>query len=93
MKRVKKPKSKQKHIVSDKQLQKVKEKVTEDVTKKALLLFLAAAADEMELSDEQVCKIFERANRYAEYIDTHLVKIKQVQEVVEKGTGVQMGWW
>lgn len=93
MKRVKKPKSKQKYIVSDKQLQKVKEKVTEDVTKKALLLFLAAAADEMELSDEQVCKIFERANRYAEYIDAHLVKIKQVQEVVEKGTGVQMGWW
>ena len=93
MKRVKKPKSKQKYIVSDKQLQKVKEKVTEDVTKKALLLFLAAAADEIGLTDEQVCKVFKTANRYAEYIDTHLVKIKQVQEVVEKGTGVQMGWW
>ena len=44
MKRVKKTKKKQqKYNVSEKQLQRIKSKVTDDVTKKALLLFLSAA--------------------------------------------------
>ena len=67
MKRVKKPKKKnQKHNVSEKQLQRIKNKVTDDVTKKALLLFLSAASDEIGLTDEQACDIFRRANRYGD---------------------------
>ena len=59
MKRVKKPKKKnQKRKVSEKQLQRIKSKVTDDVVKKALLLFLAAAVDEIGLTDDQVCAIF-----------------------------------
>lgn len=94
MKRVKKPKKKQqKYNVSEKQLQRIKSKVTDDVTKKALLLFLSAAADEIGLSDEQVCAIFKRANRYGGYIDEHLMRIKQLQETVEKGTGIKFEGW
>ena len=94
MKRVKKPKKKnQKHNVSEKQLQRIKNKVTDDVTKKALLLFLSAASDEIGLTDEQACDIFRRANRYGEYIDKHLAKIQQLQETIEKGTGIKIAGW
>lgn len=94
MKRVKKPKKKnQKHNVSEKQLQRIKNKVTDDVTKKALLLFLSAASDEIGLTDEQACDIFIRANRYGEYMDDHIVRIQQLQETIEKGTGIKFEGW
>ncbi len=83
MKRVKKPKKKnQKRNVSEKQLQRIKNKVTDDVTK-----------DEIGLTDDQVCAIFKRANLYGGYLDEHLVKIKLVQETVEKGTGIKFKGW
>lgn len=88
MKRAKKPKQRgQTYLVSEKQLERIKSKVTDDVTKKALLLFLAAAAD------EQVCNVFETANRYGRYIDEHLAKIQQLQETIEKGTGIKIAGW
>lgn len=94
MKRVKKPKKKsQKHNVSEKQLQRIKNKVTDDVTKKALILFLSAASDEIGLTDEQACDIFRRANRYGEYMDDHIVRIQQLQETIEKGTGIKFEGW
>ena len=100
MKRAKKPKQRgQKYLVSEKQLERIKSKVTDDVTKKALLLFLAAAADEIGLTDEigqtdeQVCNVFETANRYGRYIDEHLAKIQQLQETIEKGTGIKIAGW
>ena len=94
MKRANKPKQRgQKYLVSEKQLERIKSKVTNDVTKKALLLFLAAAADEIGLMDEQACDIFRRANRYGEYIDKHLAKIQQLQETIEKGTGIKLAGW
>lgn len=88
MKRVKKPKKKnQKHNVSEKQLQRIKNKVTDDVTKKALLLFLSAASDEIGLTDEQACDIFRRANRYGEYMDDHIVRIQKLQETMARSKG------
>lgn len=94
MKRVKKTKKKQqKYNVSEKQLQRIKSKVTDDVTKKALLLFLSAASDEIGLTDEQTCDIFRRANRYGEYMDDHIVRIQQLQETIEKGTGIKFEGW
>lgn len=94
MKRANKPKQRgQKYLVSEKQLERIKSKVTNDATNKALLLFLAAAADEIGLTDEQVCNVFETANRYGRYIDEHLVKIRQLQETIEKGTGIKIAGW
>ena len=74
-------------------MQRIKSKVTDDVTKKALLLFLSAASDEIGLTDEQACDIFRRANRYGEYMDDHIVRIQQLQETIEKGTGIKVEGW
>lgn len=95
MKRAKKPKTKDpKYTLSEKQMQKVKNKVTDEIIKKTLLLFLSAAVDEVGLTDDQVCAIWKTANRYGEYIDQHLVKIQLVQETIEKGTGIKFkGMW
>lgn len=67
MKRVKKPKTKDpKYTLSEKQIQKVKNKVTDEIVKKTLLLFLSATVDEVGLTDDQVCAIWKTANRYIE---------------------------
>lgn len=64
MKRVKKPKTKDpKYTLSEKQIQKVKNKVTDEIVKKTLLLFLSATVDEVGLTDDQVCAIWKTANR------------------------------
>lgn len=94
MKRAKKAKGRsQKYNVSEKQMQRIKQKLSRELTEKALLIFLAAAVDEIGLTDEQVCAIFKRANLYGGYLDDHIVKVKVVQETIEKGTGIKLVGW
>lgn len=54
---------------------------------------IGAASDEIGLTDEQACDIFRRANRYGEYMDDHIVRIQQLQETIEKGTGIKFEGW
>ena len=87
MKRVKKPKQ-EKYTVSRKQL---KEMCDEQV-EKAFLLMATAAADEMDLDDDELVAIAQRAARYAGYIDDHLVRMNQVSKTLEEKTGIKWRW-
>lgn len=82
-----------KYYVSEKQLNRIKEKVTKDVTDKVCLLFLVAAVDEVNLDEEGVCKLMERISRYAKHLDNHLVKMEDVRKCIEKSTGIKLKGW
>lgn len=82
-----------KYYVSEKQLNRIKEKVTKDVTDKVCLLFLVAAVDEVNLDEEGVCKLMERISRYAKHLDNHLVKMEDVRKSIEKSTGIKLKGW
>lgn len=87
MKRVKKPKQ-QAYTLTRKQ---VKEMCSEQV-EKAFLLMATAAADELDLGDEQLTAIAERSARYAEYIDGHLIRLQEVADILEKNAGIRWRW-
>lgn len=87
MKKAKKIKH-QKYIMSRKQ---IKELCSEQV-EKAFLLMATAAADELDLNDEALIQIAQRAARYAEYIDDHVIRMNQVSEMLEKSTGLKWRW-
>lgn len=92
MKRVKTPKKS--HIqITPKELERIKREVTKSATDKATLLVLCATADEIGLSDEQLCDIMERVNRYAGYIDEHVVKLRDVQKSLENNIDVKLSGW
>lgn len=82
-----------KYYVSEKQLNRIKEKVTKDVTDKVCLLFLVAAVDEVNLDEEGVCKLMERISRYAKHLDDHLVKMEDMRKSIEKSTGIKLKGW
>ena len=80
MKRVKKPKKKQ-VTMTKKQVNTLKDEVRHDLH------------DEIGLSDEQLCSIIRKVNRYAGYIEEHKVRMFDIQNAIEKGTGVKMKGW
>ena len=92
MKTVKKKKQKT-WVLKNSDLARIKTEVTKDATEKAVLIVLAAAVDCLGLTDEQLCGLMETTDRYACYIDRHLVEMETVRKTIEKGTGIRLKGW
>lgn len=82
-----------KYYISDKQLARVKQKVTKEVTDKVCLLFMAAAMDEFILDEDALCKLMERVSRYTKHIDEQLIKMEDIRKIIEKNTGMKLTGW
>lgn len=82
-----------KYYISEKQLERIKQKVTKEVTDKVCLLFMVSAMDEYKLDEEQLCKLMERVSRNTKYIDEKLVKMEEVRQIIEKNTGMKLTGW
>lgn len=90
MKRTKKHKDiRQKYMVSEKQMQKMREEVATRATSITGILYLSALAEKGWTEDE-IVELFETVSRYVNYIDDHLVKLEQVQEIIERRTGIKI---
>lgn len=92
MKRVKKPKKKQ-ITMTRTEVDKLKNRVSYEVTDRVTLLILAAVVDEVGINDTQICNIAKRTNRYSDYIKEHYVHMEDIRKTIEKGTGVKMKGW
>lgn len=78
------------HITLTKaKVEKIKADAVTEAMQKAMLLFLAALRDEYGFGEQRLCKTLETVDRYAGYVDKHLVSLREVQEIVEKGTGLK----
>lgn len=94
MKRAKaKNSASKKYYMSEKQLERVKWKVTKEVTDKVCLLFMVAVIDEINLDEDGVCKLMQRISRYTKNYDEHLFKMEDVRKSIEKSTGIQLKGW
>lgn len=82
-----------KYYVSEKQLNRIKEKVTKEVTDKVCLLFMVAAMDEFKLGEDDLCSLMKRVSQYTKYIDQKLVKMEEVRQIIEKNTGMKLTGW
>jgi hypothetical protein len=82
-----------KYYVSEKQLERIKQKVTKDVTDKVCLLFMVAVIDELKIDEDGVCKLMQRISRYTKNFDEHLFKMEDVRRSIENSTGIQLKGW
>lgn len=92
MRRVKKPKPDRMRI-SARELDHLKRDVTKSAVEKSCLLVLAAATDELNLTEDQLCAIMIRTDRYASYIDDHIIQLRDIQKSIEKNTGIKLRGW
>lgn len=92
MKRYKKPKQ-PRYEITAKQLEQIKLDVTREAVQKSSLLVLAATQEVKALTEDDICNIFNMVTRWTEYLDDKLLKLKDVQEVIEKKTGVKLKGW
>ena len=90
MKRYKKPKNKIKYELTPKEIKQIKYDTTKEATQKAVLLVLAATQEVKALTEDDICEIFETVSRWINFMDNNLIKLKDVQEVIEKKTGVKL---
>ena len=82
-----------KYYISEKQLERVKQKVSKDVTDKVCLLFMVAVIDEFKIDEDGVCSLMQRISRYTKNFDEHLFKMEDVRKSIEKSTGIQLKGW
>lgn len=82
-------KKKQIMITQAKQKQMVSE-ITNHAVKTATMLFLLAAQDELGLGLDELQRVYNRADLYAGHLENHLVKIKDMQEILEKNAGIKV---
>jgi hypothetical protein len=80
-----------KYHISDKQLERIKMEVAEEVNRKSCLLCIAAMADHLELTEDQICETAEVITRWASYLDQKVLSINEVAEIIEKKTGIKFG--
>jgi len=85
--------NRQKFVLSEKQLLKEKdEAVREGMTKTAMLYLVALA--EKGWDEDQITDLFETTSRYATYVDEKIVSIRQIQDIIERKTGITIkGKW
>ena len=93
MKRYKKPKNSVKYELTPKEIKQIKYDVTKEATQKSVLLVIAAAQEVKALTEDDICEIFETVSRWINFMDGNLIKLKDVQEVIEKKTGVKLKGW
>lgn len=79
-----------KYYLSDKQLDKIKYKIASDATAKAILLTLSATSDEIGIGADDVANIAVRVERYAAYLDEHLVSINAMRDSIKDKTGIDL---
>lgn len=87
MKRARKPKQERVTLKRSELMEMCGEQV-----RKAFLLMATAAADELDLDEDQLVAIAERSARYAEYIDDHVIRLNEVSEILENNTGIKWRW-
>ena len=94
MKKVKKKKdARAKYTLSDKQLKKIKAEVTAEAVTKTGMLYLVALA-EKGWSEDDIVDLFETISRYMQYVDDKVVRIKEIQDMIERKTGITIkGKW
>ena len=94
MKRVNKKRDvRVKYTLSDKQLDKIKAEVTKEAVTKTGMLYLASLA-EKGWDEEQIVDLFETISRYTKYTEEKVLKLKEVQEIIERRTGMTIkGKW
>ena len=59
-----------------------------ETTAQALILMLACCMDEWDFTDEDIVRFSERFHRYCDAVDTHLLTIQQVAQILYEETGV-----
>lgn len=79
-----------KYYLSDKQLDKIKYQAASDATAKAILLTLSATSDEIGIGADDIANIAVRVERYAEYLDEHLVSINAMRDSIKDKTGIDL---
>ena len=67
----------------------VKRLRTETMTQ-SLILMLACCMDEWDFTDEDIVRFAERFRRYCDAVDTHLLSLQQVAQILYEETGVQV---
>lgn len=77
--------------LSEKQIKRLKEDVSAQACGRTLVLSVAAMADELGLSDEQIASVAKRLDRYAGYLEEHTVRLNEVADVIERKTGIKFG--
>lgn len=87
MKRAKKPK--QKRVTVNREELKA---ICNEQVRKAFLIMMTAAADELDLDSDQLVATAKRAERYAEYIDQHVMRLDEVSRILEKNAGIIWRW-
>lgn len=68
-------------------------KIREEATARALVLATAYLMDDMDYDEDRLLDFWDGVARYANAIDTKLISIRTVTDLIEEHTGLSLGAW
>lgn len=74
--------------VTPRKLQEIKN----DVTGQTLILTLGYLMDDMDYDPESLLGVWEGVTRYAEAVNTHIISLQKVCDIINEHTGLGIRW-
>ena len=68
-------------------------RIREEATARALVLATAYLMDDMDYDEDRLRDFWDGVARYADAIDTKLISINTVTQLIEEHTGLSLGAW
>lgn len=73
-------------------IQTIKKRVETETFNKAFLLVTAYLMDEFDYDASRIGDMWDGIARYSEAIDSHLISLEKVGEIITEHTGIETKW-
>ena len=73
--------------------EQIRKETTRDLNDKISLLWAVATVDELGITDDQLCAVYKRYERYSGHIHNKLADLKTAQDTIERECNVELKGW
>lgn len=68
------------------------QEIRQDVVGQTMILTLAYLMDDEDFDSERLLGVWDGVTRYAEAVDSHLISLRKVCDIINKSTGLGIRW-
>ena len=68
------------------------DEIKQDVAAQTMLLMTAYLMDEWDYNEDKIVDVWSGVSRYAEAVNTKLITLDKVAQIIEEHTGLKVRW-
>lgn len=68
------------------------DEIAKEASAKAMILFAAYLMEDEDFDAERICKVWDGVTRYAEAVDSKLISLQKICNIINDYTGLKIRW-